>query len=222
MVVAALCAGGTPAAAQPAEERPTRRIEVDLGGGWLTGAPLGSADATLVANNPTRQPFRLYTTDSRLGSAPMFHARAGFALTRRWTIEGGIVLGVPELRTSVSGDVEDAPAVTIGERIDQYFIEGSVLVLLDQLRVTPRTVPFAAAGAGYLRQLHEGLTAIEEGHLYHAGGGIKHWLVARDRGRIRAAGLRADVRLYLLAAGVSFDKGPRPHVATSGSVFVAF
>jgi hypothetical protein len=94
--------------------------------------------------------------------------------------------------------------------------------MIDEWRMGRRTVPFAAGGVGYLRQLHEGLTVIEQGHFYHAGGGVKHWLMTRERGRLRAVGLRADARLYLLAEGISFDADPRSHLAISGSVFLAF
>jgi hypothetical protein len=83
-------------------------------------------------------------------------------------------------------------------------------------------VPFAAAGIGYLRQLHEGLTLVEQGHLYHLGGGLKHWLAVRDRGRIRALGVRTDARLYLLRDGIAFKDRPRPLGAISGSLFIDF
>lgn len=222
VLVPLLCILAAPAFAQTADNRPVGRVEVDVGGGLLAGAALGSVDANLLANNPRRQPFRLFTVNSRVAPAPAFHARAGFAFNRRVTVEGGLVLGHPEIRASLSEDTEGAAALTIAERIDQYFVEASLIVLLDELRLGGRTVPFAAAGGGYLRQLHEGLTVIEQGHLYHAGGGLKHWLVARDRGRVRAAGLRADVRVYLLADGISFGEGPRSHIAVSGSVFVVF
>jgi hypothetical protein len=201
---------------------PVRRIEAEVGGGIFGGTALGSADANLRANATTVQPYTLFATDSRFGSAPSMHARAGFALSRRFAVEGGLVFSRPWIRTSVSGDVEGAPALTVDERVDQYIVEASLLVRLDEISLGRRTVPFVAGGAGYLRQLHEGLTVIDEGHLYHLGGGVKHWLLARDRGFIRSAGLRADLRLYIMAGGVSFDDRPRPRGAASGSVFVAF
>jgi hypothetical protein len=89
-------------------------------------------------------------------------------------------------------------------------------------RLGRRTIPFVAGGAGYLRQLHQGRTFIEQGHVYHLGGGIRHWLIARDRGFIKAAGLRADGGVYVFVSGISFDGHPRPQAAASGSVFVAF
>ena len=200
----------------------TRRLELEVGGGLVGGTSLGAADANLRANATTRQASTLFATTSRMAATPSAHARVGFALSRRLSVEGGAVVGHPRIHTSVSGDVEGAPALTVEERIDQYFVEGSVLVHFDEIRFGGRTVPFLAAGAGYLRQLHEGLTVIEQGHLYHLGGGVKHWLLARDRGLIKAAGLRAEGRLYLLKSGISFNGNPRPHLAASGGVFVAF
>ena len=218
----ALCTVSGPVDAQTLVNRPPSRVEVEVGGGVVGGSVLGSVDANLVANNPVRQSFRLFTTDSRFEPAPTFHARAGVAVNRRVVVEGGFAFSRPELRTAVSGDVEGVAPLTAVERIDQYFVEGGVVVFIDELSLSPRTVPFAAGGVGYLRQLHEGLTLIEHGHVYYVGGGLKHWLVARDRGRLRAAGLRADARLYRLADGISFDGRSRSHVAVSGGVFLGF
>lgn len=217
-----LCIGATTSYAQTADQRPIKRIEVEFGGGMLGGGGLGKDDANLRANATERRPFKLFSSDSRFASAPALHARVAFSFNRRFAAEGGVVFGRPRIRTSLSGDVEGAPALTVDERVDQYFFEGSVLVLLEEIRLGQRTVPFAVAGAGYLRQLHEGQTVIEEGSVYHVGGGVKYWLLARDRGFIRAAGLRADARLYLLAGGIVFDGGPRPQGAISGSLFVSF
>jgi hypothetical protein len=211
-----------PALAQTAGDRPAGTIDVEAGGGLLSGGGLGSRDAELLANAPTRTPFRLFTTSSRLDSSPAWHARAGYAFSRRFAVEGGVVVSHPEIRTSISEDVEGAAPLTVAERIDQYFFEGSLIVMIEELSVGARTVPFAAAGAGYLRQLHEGLTVIEHGQVYHAGGGIKHWFVARDQGFIRAFGLRADGRVYLMASGISFSDRPRSHGAFSGGLFISF
>lgn len=211
-----------PAYAQSAGDPPIRRVEVEVGGGILGGASLGSADANLRANATTKQPYRLFSTGTRIASERSVHARVGFALNRRFAVEAGGVFSRPAIRTSVSGDVEGAPALTVDERVDQYLVEASLLVRLDEIRLGSRTVPFLAGGAGYLRQLHEGLTVIEQGHFYHLGGGLKHWLLARDRGFVRAAGLRADARVYVLMSGMSFDGRPRPHGAASGSFFLAF
>lgn len=220
-LAAALLLLAAPALAQPVDP-PVRRVEVTVGGGWLGGAAVGSRDASLRQNASPPEPLRLFSSDTDLSGAPALDAAVGLAFSRRWAVEGGVAFSHPELRTSISGDAEGAPAIAVAERIDQYVVEGRLLVLLEEVRLGGRTVPFVAAGAGYLRQLHEGRTVIEEGHVYHVGGGLKHWLRARGRGFIKAAGLRADARLYVFVAGISFDDGARPHGAVSGAVFVTF
>jgi hypothetical protein len=51
---------------------------------------------------------------------------------------------------------------------------------------------------------------------------VKHWLALRNTGAIRAAGIRGDARLYLFSGGLSFESDARPHIALSGSFFLAF
>lgn len=208
------------ASAQTAD-LPVRRLEIDLGGGWLGRASAGEADAELLANNREPQAFALFAADGRFAGSGMFQARAGTTLNRRFAVEGGVVISRPSLEVSTSADVEGGPSITIVERIDQYFFEGSVLILIDEV-AGPRTVPYAVVGGGYLRQLHEGRTVIEHGQLFHAGGGLKHWLRADNSGRLRGVGVRADARLYLLVSGAGIGDGPRPHLAATGSVFLAF
>jgi hypothetical protein len=117
--------------------------------------------------------------------------------------------------------VEGAPGITLVERLDEYLIDGGINVRLDEFSWKGLT-PFAAVGAGYLRQLHEGLSLIEEGRVYYVGGGAKYALFSRLRGVPRAAGARTDVRLNLLSGGITLDESLRAHVSVSGSVFVVF
>ena len=199
---------------------PLRRLEMSAGVGVLGGASLGTQDASLRPSSPG-EPYRVFSTSTRMTSAPVLDLRAGIAVTRRYGFEAHALFGHPELRTSISGDVEGAPAITAVERLDHYLIDGGITVRLDEFRLKGIT-PFAAAGAGYLRQLHEGLTVIKEGREYYVGGGANYWLFSRPRGLPRAAGARADVRLSLLSGGIAFDEGLRAHVSVSGSFFVVF
>jgi hypothetical protein len=203
-------------------ERPLSRVEVDAGGGLFGGARLGAGDANLRANAQTPQPFRLFTADSRFERAPSVHLRAAVALGRRLAVEGSVSRSRPEIRTSLTADVEGAAPLASIERVDQYVFDVSLVLMLDARRLGPRLVPFVAGGAGYLRQLHEGHTLIEHGHVYHAGGGIKYWLFTRTSGFLRSAGLRGDARVQLLRGGIAFEDRARPHAAISGSVFVGF
>ena len=219
VAIALLVAGPAYAQTPPL---PAARFEVNLGGGWFGGAQLGSSNADLRAPSQTPSPFRLFSTASRFAAAPAFHVKSVVALSRRFGVEAGITVSHPELQLSVSNDAEAAPPITIAERIDQYSVDAGIIVMIGELALGSRTLPFVAAGAGYLRQLHEGQTLVEEGHVFHAGGGVKHWFVARDQGLINGAGVRVDARLYLMSGGIAFEDRPRPHGAISGSVFLAF
>ena len=196
------------------------RFEVSIGGLWIGGAGLGSTEAELRANNLTPTPFRLFTAETSAASAPGVDARVGYWLTRSIGIEAGVVRVRPELRTRISGDAEGAPALTVVERLDQYFMGANVVWLLDQFRFHG-IVPFVSGGAGYLRQLHEGRTLIETGQVYELGAGIRQQLVS-DVGFIRTAGLRLQGRLYVLTDGVQLEDRARTHGAVSGVFFVAF
>ena len=220
--VALAVAAALPAAAQTPQSLPIARFGVDAGGGWLGGARLGSSNADLRAPTQAPSPFRLFSVDSRFAAAPTFHVKSVVAVNRRFGVEAGVTLSHPELRASVSNDAEAAPPITIAERIDQYSIDAGVIVMISELALGSRTLPFVAAGAGYLRQLHEGQTVVDEGYVFHAGGGVKHWLMARDRGFINGAGLRVDARLYLMSGGITFEDRPRPQAAVSGSLFLTF
>jgi hypothetical protein len=205
--------------AQGSNEPPPRRLEAAFAAGWLGGGGLGAAAANLRTSGSGD--YLLFTTDTRFAAAPMIEARVAYPLTSRYTIEGRFGFSRPELRTSISGDVENAPALRVAEPVDQYTFEGALVVMLSGLRFAS-LVPFASGGAGYLRQLHEGQTLVEEGVAYHVGGGVKRPLFARQRGLVKAAGVRGDARLYVFSHGVEFDGGARLQGSVLGSVFVTF
>jgi len=218
LVVAWTLAAVVPAAAQTALL--PGRFEVSVGVGLLGGTAFGEMAADERAGGAGAS-YRLFDSETTLASSRIVDARLGVAITRRFAIEGRAALGHPELRTSLSGDVEGAPAITAVEQVDQYTFDGGIAVSLDEWRVLG-LVPFASGGVGYLRQLHEGQALVEEGHLYYAGGGIRRGLFMRQRGFVRAAGFRADVRIYVFSSTASMDEGSRSEGAVSGSLFVVF
>jgi hypothetical protein len=194
------------------------RVEAAVGLGVIGGAGLGAGDANLRTREASD--YRLFSADSRIGGARVVEARAGFVLTRRYAVEVRFGLSHPELLTKISADVEGAPDATLAERFDQYMVDAALVAALDRFRFGP-VVPFISAGAGYLRQLHEGQTLVEEGVVYRVGGGFKYRLFSRDRGMVRGAGLRGDVGLSALAGGIAVRDRPTPHIAASGSFYVA-
>ena len=206
------------AAAQSASR--LHRIEVAGGAGVLMGAALGSQNADLRTAT-TGQPYRLFSSSTRMSAAPILDLRLGFPLQGRYAVEAHTAFGHPEIRSAVSSDAEHAPDLIAVERLDQYVFDGGLVVGLDRWRVAGLH-PFVTAGGGYVRQLHEGLVVIEDGRVFFAGGGVKHTIHARPRGLIRGIGARADARLNWLSGGIHIDDNVRRHLSFSGSLFVVF
>ena len=201
------------------DTRPMRRLEVSAGAGLLGGATLDPMDASLRGNSSAPEPYRLFATEARWGSAGAVEARIGLALSRRYSLEGTFAFSRPELQVSLASDAEDAAALDVAERLHQYLVDGALVISLDAWRFGA-FLPVVSGGAGYVRLLHEGLTLIENGHFVHAGVGVRRWLAAS--GPFRAAGIRADARLLVFTGNVALDSGAIPRAAVSGSVFVVF
>ena len=196
------------------------RIEVAGGVGVLMGAALGSQNADLRTAT-TGQPYRLFSSTTRMSAAPIVDVRLGFPLGGRYAVEAHTAYGHPEIRTALSSDAEHAPDLTAIERLDQYVFDGGLVVSLDRWSVAG-VHPFVTGGGGYVRQLHQGLVVIEDGRVFFAGGGVKHTIHTRPRGFIRGIGARADARLNWLSGGIHIDENVRRHVSVSGSLFVVF
>ena len=195
------------------------RAEASFSAGWFGGSSFGSADANLRTR--TGGDYLLFSTDSRMRGAPAIEARASYALSTRYAIEGRFAASRPELRASISSDVEGAADLEVAEQVDHYTFEGALVVMVPALRIGS-LLPFASVGAGYLRQLHEGLTLVEEGITYHVGGGARHALFLRRQGVLKSAGLRGDVRVNVVTGGIELGDATRTHVSASGGFFVAF
>ena len=209
-----------PAVAAAQGSPPLRRIELAGGLGVFSGATLGSQPADLRTAT-TGQPYRLFSSNTRMSTAPIFDLRLGVPVAGRYVVEGHAAYGHPEVRTSLSSDAEHAPDLTAVERLDQYVIDGGLVVSLEEWSIAGLN-PFATIGGGYLRQLHERLVVIEEGRVFFVGGGVKHTIHMRPRGIIRGFGVRADVRLDLLSGGIHIEDSVRRHVSASGGLFVIF
>lgn len=217
----ALLASPAQVAAQANGGRYVHRLELTGEFGYFSGVDIGSATASLRANTPAPRPYTLFKTATSMSSSFVADARLGWWASRRIAVEGHLGYSRPAIETSVSADAEGAPPITVVERVNQYVIDAGILFRIDEVRIG-RLVPYAAGGAGYVRQLHEGLAFIDQGHVYHLGGGVTHDFVTRTRGVIRAAGLRADARVYLLSGAASLNDRTTLHGSYSAGLFIRF
>jgi hypothetical protein len=208
----------SPAYAQAVSEE-RGRFELAAGASWTGRESFSSRDASETA--PAGGRSRLFSTSAELAPSPGVEARAGVTLTRVLQVEVSSSYGRPQLRTTISNDVENAATFTAGERVRQFTVDGAVVLRLPRWRVGRRSVPFLSAGAGYMRQLHEGETLSATGRTYHLGGGLKILLTSRPKG-MKGLGLRVDARALIRTKGVAFDTSAHVSPVLAASLFVRF
>jgi hypothetical protein len=220
MVVAAFAIASAAAAARDAAaQSPVQsgRLELSAGAAWMGRETFGSADA--AETTPSGGAFRIFSTSTELGSVPAFDARVGVRVAGTLVAEADASYGRPELRTTISNDVESAPPVTAVERVQQFTIGGGATWYVP---AAMRIVPFVSGGGGYLRQLHEGALLVETGTYYQVGGGVAYLFGSGTAGRVKLTGVRVEVRAMTTSGGVAFDGGRHTAPAVAASLFVRF
>ena len=208
------------AAAQTVPAAGPGRLEVSLGALWFGQLALGSNDAN--ETTPTGGNLKIFSTSTDLGSVAGLEARVGVRLLPSLEAEAEASYGTPQLKVTITGDIENAPDVTATESVQQFTIGGGVVWYLPVHPASVRLVPFVSGGVGHLRQIHEERTSLETGLYYHVGGGVKWLLFARPRGLVNAMGLRVDARAVVRTKGVAFDDGGHASPAVGASAFVRF
>jgi hypothetical protein len=219
LLCAAVLLQVTPAFAQPSAP-PSYRLEAGIGVIWIGQEPIGMRAATETTGPGGTLP--LFNTSSELAGAAGFDGRIGVRLSRSLVAEAEGSYLKPQLRIAISADTEGAAAVTASETIQQFTIGGNVRWMLPGRRWPRRLAPFALAGGGYMRQLHDQATLVETGRFYQFGAGVDALLVTARRFHTRGVGARADVRAVVRAKGIAFDGGSKTSPAVGLSAFVRF
>jgi hypothetical protein len=199
-----------------------RRAEVEIGVGvlWAGSNPLGTRTASeTTASGGTSA---LFSTTSELAAAAGVEGRIGVRVTKSIAVEGQVSYMKPELRVAASADTEGAAAVTAVDVTQQFAIGGRALWFIPGRHGSRRVEPFAMAGGGYLRQLHEQATLVQSGRFYQFGGGVNVQLASRRHFHTTGVGLRFDVSALVRAKGVAFDGESRTAPAAGASAFVRF
>ena len=192
-----------------------RRIE--LGGDlrWLAGIHFEDVNANETAfGGVTRTVFRSATSFDQ-AACPEVKAIVG--LTRALDIEGAVAYGRTHLTTRITLDPE-ASNVTIAEPVSAYVLEAGVAAHLARWRGR-RSAPFVSAGAGYLRQIHDGQTHIEDGPSWYAGGGVRVPLSDETARGLKSAALRFELRATILPSGSTLDGNRHILPSVIGGVF---
>ena len=155
----------------------------------------------------TPPPFTLFSSASTVDSIAGLEGRVGFTLTRDLAVEVGGAFARPKVSTEISADPEAASQSLEGEELQQYLFDAGAVWRLP-FRLGSRVRPFVAGGFGYLRQLHQDRTLVEQGQIFYAGAGLRYWLRGGD-GVKRSLGLRADARATWRKDGIDFENRMR-------------
>ena len=216
-LVAVAAAQVKPAATKRPPSGP--RFDVSIGGGFLSGSSLGDGAADLRTRGG--QPFELFTTETRIAASVPIEGRLTFLLGSRYALEVRGAWARPEVRTSITDDVEDAAPQIVAERVSLYSLDAGLLVAFKPNRAGV-VAPFLSGGAGYIGAVHEGLTLLENGVLYRGGGGFRYPIAMRTQGRLKGYGVRADAGLVMLTGGIADGTGATRQMTASGSLFLTF
>jgi hypothetical protein len=214
-VVAAILRA-SPVLAQQAVPRFELGVQVE----WFGPSSLGDRSASLTPNPPRSvDPFFLFTTrgeqDAALGGGGFLALR----LADRFSLEGAFLVARPRLEITIPNDVELLPDIVVEGRLTEYVVEASVIA---DIAARDRWRVFAMAGAGYLRQLHEGRGFVDEGGVYHAGGGLKYRVRSDPGSFVKGLGLRGHARVVVRDEGFSLEGQSRAAVNVAAGIFAEF
>lgn len=192
----------------------------EIGGGvtW-TGAVDGpDRAAELTRNGDDSGGFDLFTAAGRIEHPAGAGATLAYHFTSALAIEAGFRYSKPRLTYRLSGDAEEAEAVTAEETLTRYVFSGSIVLHLRGLRIGRRTIPFVAAGAGHVRDLHEGEQLVETGTQFHGVAGVKHWFGDAPR----RFGIRAEAGVAVSDGGFDFREQSRTLPIAAASLIYLF
>ncbi len=184
-----------------AQQSAEHRTEIGGDVVWLTGVTFNDVSANETAFGGTgRDVFR---TSTKLEQAVCPEARVVVGLTSSIDAEGAVAFGRTHLSTSITSDPEAASA-TVSEPLTLYLLQGGVAAHLARWQ-RGRASPFASAGIGYLRQLHDGHALVENGKAWYVGGGLRYPLKDETARGLNSAALRLELRATILTGGTTVD-----------------
>ena len=195
------------------------RVEVSAGAHWIGPVTFGTTTATETTFGGGKR--TLFDSSSQLDPSVGGHVGVGVRVVPGLRAEFGVAYNPTGLSTQISGDVEKVADITVKAPVTQFLFEGGLQARPGRWRRGPLS-PFVTAGVGYLRQLNDGRTLVETGRAWYFGGGLYYERAATHPRRLKATGIRADLRALILRDGVAPDDTRRSAPAFTIAVFASF
>ena len=176
-----------------------------MGGVASGAAPAGDVNATLIDSNGNA--LSLFKTANRIAPGIGAELHVAVRVRPRLRIELSGAWRRADLESEVTSDFEDASAITVGQGMNQFTVEGSVVYGFAR---RGKIDPFLRAGAGWLREITADRALVENGLSANLGGGIKYWVRESRPGLFGRLALRVEARLAVRHGGIAFgDAGVR-------------
>jgi hypothetical protein len=207
------------AASASAQEADNWRVEVS-GGGQFIG-PIGFGDVAAGETTIGGGSRALFDSRTSLDQSVGEVATIGVRLSHLLRVEGRFAFNRTRLSTRITSDAEGVSNITVTAPVAQVLVEAGVLAQPGRWRMG-KTSPFITAGLGYLRQLNEGRTLVETGRSMYVGAGLYYIRASTRPRRLKATGVRADVREQIMRDGVAPDSNAHPALAFTATAFVRF
>lgn len=218
IVPAAAARAQTPPATQTSSAS-AHPLEFDLMGAFVGSTSFGTQPIALTT--PSGSQLHVAETSSSLTSGLGLEAHVGRALTSALSFEAVGSWTHRQYKTSVSGDIEQAPSIDATINASRFVLEGAGLYTLHQ---TPSANLFAVAGLGWVREVASGNALAQDGAVVDLGAGVKYWLGgAASAARHTRYGVRADVHVSVHRAGLTLDAtSSRVTPTLSGGLIIRF
>jgi hypothetical protein len=220
LLIAAALLAGIPSlveAQQAAPMAPGRQIELSFGGTFAAPSPAGSATASLLT--PGGANLDVFDVESRYGFGYGAEAGLSFGLGSRVFVEAVGAWTRTTARTEISDDLESADALTLTETLSRVSAEGALRIQIGD----GATSWFVRGSGGWMRELAGGNTLAEDGYIFSAGGGLRHWFRDAGAGALKRVGLRLEGRLVMRRRGIEFgSRDLRVAPVAAGSIIFGF
>ena len=223
LACAALVAAVATASAQPSPTFRSWHITFAAGASAQTGYAIGDRNAELRRNViGASSPLPFFRAESKIQRATAADIRAAIALTPLLAVEVAGTFSQPQLSVRISADPEASGETFATERLSQYAVDVSGMLLLPDVGLGRRGRLYAIGGGGYLRQLHEGRLEVDTGSTIHAGAGVQYWFRGGINPRQHPLGIRGEVRVVHRNGGIDYEDRSRNFPAVSALLFAGF
>jgi hypothetical protein len=174
--------------------------KIEIGVGVAISGPSSAGATRTELLDSAGRPVTLFEATHRTSVGPGLDAGLMFRLRPRVGLELSGSWVRPDLKTTISGDIEGAGDTTLSLGMHRFSAEAA---LVKHFGRKGATEPYLRAGGGWFRELTTDRALVDDGATAHVGGGLKYWVREGGAGWFGHMAFRADVRLVMHHGGIA-------------------